>query len=97
MSEDDHLDTWKPSVYWVILIPLLGAIIVACCASAMYYPVENWFYFDAMYFCFVTFATIGFRELVVSQKAEHDNVQLYRIGNLSLSSSTAVAYRVYQL
>ena len=80
-SDDDHLDTWKPSVYWVMLILLLGAIIVACCASAMYYPVENWSYFDAIYFCFVTFATIGFGDLVVSQKAEYDNVQLYRIGN----------------
>lgn len=80
-SEDDHLDTWKPSVYWVMLILLLGAVVVACCASAMYQPVENWTYFDAIYFCFVTFATIGFGDLVVSQKAEYDNVHIYRIGN----------------
>lgn len=80
-SDDDHLDTWKPSVYWVMLILLLGAITVACCASAMYHPVENWTYFDAIYFCFVTFATIGFGDLVVSQKSDYDYVQLYRIGN----------------
>jgi uncharacterized membrane protein len=53
ISDDEQLDTWKPSVYWVMLILLLGAMVVACCASAMYYPVEDWTYFEAIYFCFV--------------------------------------------
>ncbi|XP_071080961.1 potassium channel subfamily K member 12-like [Haliotis cracherodii] len=81
ISEDENLDSWKPSVYWVMLILLLGAGIVACCASAMYYPVEDWSYFEAMYFCFVTFATIGFGDYVVSQKANYVNVHFYRLGN----------------
>jgi len=45
-SDDDRLDTWKPSVYWVMLILFLGAVIVACIASAMYHPVEDWTYFE---------------------------------------------------
>jgi potassium channel subfamily K protein 13 len=41
VSEEDHLDSWKPSVYWVMLILVLSAAVVACCASAMYQPVED--------------------------------------------------------
>ena len=80
-DDDESLDSWKPSVYWVMLILLLGASVVACCASAMYYPVENWTYFEAIYFCFVTFATIGFGDYVVSQKSKYDNETFYRLGN----------------
>lgn len=80
-SEDEQLDSWKPSVYWVMLILMLGALVVALIASGMYHPVEDWTYFEAMYFCFVTFATIGFGDYVVSQKAEYPNIVLYRLGN----------------
>jgi hypothetical protein len=80
-SEDDNLDSWKPSVYWVMLILFLGAVIIACCASAMYHPVEKWTYFESMYFCFVAFATIGFGDYVVSQQADYSNVHFYRLGN----------------
>ncbi|XP_052769260.1 potassium channel subfamily K member 13-like [Mya arenaria] len=78
---EDSLNDWKPSVYWVMLILLLGAVVIACCASAMYYPVEDWTYFEAIYFCFVTFATIGFGDYVVSQKENYVNVHFYRLGN----------------
>ena len=74
--DDENLGEWKPSVYWVMLIVLLGVVIVAYCASAMYYPVEEWTYFEAIYFCFVTFATIGFGDYVVSQRQHYANVYL---------------------
>ena len=80
-SEDDSLDSWKPSVYWVMLILFLGACVIACCASAMYKPVENWSYFESIYFCFVAFATIGFGDYVVSQAKDYENMHLYRFGN----------------
>ncbi|XP_076443039.1 potassium channel subfamily K member 13-like [Babylonia areolata] len=80
-EDEDQLDSWKPSVYWVMLILLLGALVVAVCASSMYHPVEDWSYFEAVYFCFVTFATIGFGDYVVSQKSSYANVHLYRLGN----------------
>ncbi|KAL8585207.1 hypothetical protein ACOMHN_013222 [Nucella lapillus] len=80
-SEDDQLDSWKPSVYWVMLILLLGATVVAVSASSMYMPVEDWTYFEAIYFCFVTFATIGFGDYVVSQRSSYRNVYFYRLGN----------------
>ena len=81
VSEDDSLDSWKPSVGSVMLILLLAAAVVACFASAMYKPVEDWSYFESFYFCFVAFATIGFGDYVVSQQADYDLVYLYRFGN----------------
>ena len=80
-SEDEQLDSWKPSVYWVMLILMLGAMVVALVASGMYHPVEEWTFWEAMYFCFVAFSTIGFGDYVVSQQAEYPHVVLYRLGN----------------
>lgn len=42
---------------------------------------EDWSYFESIYFCFVAFATIGFGDYVVSQQSEYDLVHLYRFGN----------------
>ena len=84
-SESEHLDSWKPSVYWVMLILTLGATIVALVASSMYHPVEEWTFWEAMYFCFVTFSTIGFGDYVVSQKSDYPHVVLYRLGNFILT------------
>ena len=80
-DEEVGLDSWKPSVYWVMLILILGACVIACCASAMYQPVEKWSYFESIYFCFVAFSTIGFGDYVVSQNREYEQLYLYRFGN----------------
>ncbi|XP_048339219.1 potassium channel subfamily K member 13 [Sphaerodactylus townsendi] len=79
--EVDSLAGWKPSVYYVMLILCLASIIISCCASAMYTPIEGWSYFDSLYFCFVAFSTIGFGDLVSSQNAQYDSQGLYRFGN----------------
>ncbi|XP_043938564.1 potassium channel subfamily K member 12 [Protopterus annectens] len=81
ISAVDSLNGWKPSVYYVMLILGTAAIIISCCASAMYTPVEGWKYVDSLYFCFVTFSTIGFGDLVSSQNAVYENQELYRFGN----------------
>uniref|UniRef100_A0A673HJR2 Potassium two pore domain channel subfamily K member 12 n=1 Tax=Sinocyclocheilus rhinocerous TaxID=307959 RepID=A0A673HJR2_9TELE len=75
------LPGWKPSVYHVMLILGLSAIVISCCASAMYTPVEGWAYLDSLYFCFVTFSTIGFGDLVSSQNAAYGYQGLYRLAN----------------
>uniref|UniRef100_A0A8B9TU25 Potassium two pore domain channel subfamily K member 12 n=1 Tax=Anas platyrhynchos TaxID=8839 RepID=A0A8B9TU25_ANAPL len=72
---------WKPSVYHVMLILGIFAITLSCCASAMYTFVEGWNYIDSLYYCFVTFSTIGFGDLVSSQNAVYQNQGLYRFGN----------------
>ncbi|MCI4376686.1 hypothetical protein PGIGA_G00191310 [Pangasianodon gigas] len=78
------LPGWKPSVYHVMLILGLSAIIISCCASAMYTPIEGWAYLDSLYFCFVTFSTIGFGDLVSSQSKAYSYQGLYRLANFLL-------------
>ncbi|KAK6489273.1 potassium channel subfamily K member 12-like [Huso huso] len=80
-SHGDSLAGWKPSVYYVMMILGISAIILSCCASAMYTLVEGWNYMDSLYYCFVTFSTIGFGDLVSSQNAAYKNQGLYRFGN----------------
>ncbi|NXA12437.1 KCNKD protein, partial [Sapayoa aenigma] len=80
-SEVDSLAGWKPSVYYVMLILCVASLIISCCASAMYTPVEGWSYFDSLYFCFVAFSTIGFGDLVSSQNIKYESQGLYRFGN----------------
>lgn len=78
------LPGWKPSVYHVMLILGLSAIIISCCASAMYTPIEGWAYLDSLYFCFVTFSTIGFGDLVSSQNKSYSYQGLYQLANFLL-------------
>lgn len=72
---------WKPSVYCVMLILCMAAMIISCCASAMYSSIEGWGYLDSLYFCFVAFSTIGFGDMVSSQRARYENQTIYRIAN----------------
>ncbi|XP_060791023.1 potassium channel subfamily K member 13 [Neoarius graeffei] len=80
-SEDDSLEGWKPSVYYVMLILGVAALLIACCASALYSSMEDWDYFDSLYFCFVAFSTIGFGDLVSSQRESYKAQEAYRLGN----------------
>lgn len=78
----DSLAGWKPSVYYVMLILCVAAVVISCCASAMYSAVEGWGYLDSLYFCFVAFSTIGFGDMVSSQRVTYDgNQTAYRLGN----------------
>ncbi|KAI5096444.1 potassium channel subfamily K member 13-like [Silurus meridionalis] len=79
--EDDSLEGWKPSVYYVMLILGVAALLIACCASALYSSMEDWDYFDSLYFCFVAFSTIGFGDLVSSQRESYEAQEAYRLGN----------------
>lgn len=47
---------------------------VASCAAAVYAPLEEWEYLDALYFCFVSFATIGFGDFVATEKTDHSYI-----------------------
>lgn len=80
-SEEDSLEGWKPSVYYVMLILGVAALLIACCASALYSFMEDWDYFDSLYFCFVAFSTIGFGDLVSSQRESYKAQEAYRLGN----------------
>ncbi|XP_026857292.2 potassium channel subfamily K member 13a [Electrophorus electricus] len=77
----DGLAGWKPSVYCVMLILCVAAVIISCCASAMYSSMEGWDYLDSLYFCFVAFSTIGFGDMVSGQRASYPTQTLYSLGN----------------
>ncbi|XP_012252606.2 potassium channel subfamily K member 13-like [Athalia rosae] len=80
-DDDIGLEHWKPSVYWVMLYLSLASCTVACCAAAIYAPLEGWSYFEALYFCFVSFATIGFGDFVTTQQPSYPYVHWYRFAN----------------
>lgn len=80
---DMYDDNWKPSVYWVMAYLFVAATIVACAASALYTHMERWSFIDALYFCFVSFATIGFGDLVSSQEPSYPLTPLYRFANFA--------------
>ncbi|XP_017580158.1 potassium channel subfamily K member 13b [Pygocentrus nattereri] len=81
MRQRDSLAGWKPSVYCVMAILGVAAILVSCCASAMYSAAEGWDYLDSLYFCFVAFSTIGFGDMVSSQREHYEDQVAYRLGN----------------
>ncbi|CAL4163254.1 unnamed protein product, partial [Meganyctiphanes norvegica] len=68
-SLEDHesLEAWKPSVYWVMFYLSLASILVAFLGALMYMEIEDWEYSDSLYFCFISFATIGFGDFVSAQ------------------------------
>ncbi|KAF3702619.1 Potassium channel subfamily K member 13 Tandem pore domain halothane-inhibited potassium channel 1 [Channa argus] len=70
-------------VYCVMLILGAAAILVSCCASFMYSAAEGWSYLDSLYFCFVAFSTIGFGDMVSSQRVVYEGhaTVAYRVGN----------------
>ncbi|XP_075225438.1 potassium channel, subfamily K, member 13-like [Lycorma delicatula] len=80
-EEEDSLDEWKPSVYWVMLCLGVASILIACCASAFYCHQENWSFFEAIYFCFISFATIGFGDYVSTQEQTYPYDYVYRSMN----------------
>uniref|UniRef100_A0AAV2JEX5 Potassium channel domain-containing protein n=1 Tax=Knipowitschia caucasica TaxID=637954 RepID=A0AAV2JEX5_KNICA len=84
LEEEDSLEGWKPSVYYVMLILGLASVVIACSASTLYSSMENWSYIDSLYFCFVAFSTIGFGDLVSSQRQQYESQALYSFGNCSL-------------
>ncbi|XP_061742099.1 potassium channel subfamily K member 13b [Nerophis ophidion] len=83
-TKAEDLAGWRPSVYCVMLILGAAAVSVSCCASFMYSAAEGWSYLDSLYFCFVAFSTIGFGDMVSSQRVVYENhgTAAYRLGNL---------------
>ncbi|XP_056284467.1 potassium channel subfamily K member 13b isoform X1 [Pseudoliparis swirei] len=82
-GKGQDLAGWKPSVYCVMLILGAAAVLVSCCASLMYSAAEDWDYLDSLYFCFVAFSTIGFGDMVSSQRVVYEGhaTAAYRLGN----------------
>ncbi|XP_063060778.1 potassium channel subfamily K member 3 [Engraulis encrasicolus] len=83
-NEDDEEageKQWRPSVYHVTLVLGALALLVACAASGLYSAVEGWSYFESLYFCFVTFSTMGFGDMVSGQRDWYLARYCYQVAN----------------
>ncbi|CAJ0586439.1 unnamed protein product, partial [Mesorhabditis spiculigera] len=67
-SSCEAVDNWRPSVYKVFFCLLTLSALLISTAALVYSCVEDWPYIDALYFCFISFATIGFGDYVSNQK-----------------------------
>lgn len=47
------------------MIHIAAVTILILLPSAIFYAVENWTYAEAIYYCFITFTTVGFGDYVV--------------------------------
>ncbi|XP_055331800.1 potassium channel subfamily K member 13-like [Paramacrobiotus metropolitanus] len=81
-SSSSSLESWKPSVYWVMVCLFCLVTVITLFSSWMFSKVEGWTYFEAFYYSFITYATVGFGDLVsanVSTYGAADSV--YRLAN----------------
>ncbi|KAH9405555.1 Potassium channel sub K member 9 [Tyrophagus putrescentiae] len=51
----------------IVFVSILSTMVMTCGAAA-FSKFENWNYFDAFYYCFITLTTIGFGDYVALQK-----------------------------
>lgn len=81
---DDRKKKLKPSVFQVSIILFMVVLLVACVAASLYSAMEGWTYLESLYFCFVAFSTLGFGDLVSSQRAQHGETGTYQVANCLL-------------
>ena len=74
---------WKPSVYWVLLYLLVCTSLVLQLGAALYLSMERWDYVRALYYTFVSFATIGFGDMVAGIRPDefYGASQWYGVAN----------------
>uniref|UniRef100_A0A7E4W067 Ion_trans_2 domain-containing protein n=1 Tax=Panagrellus redivivus TaxID=6233 RepID=A0A7E4W067_PANRE len=84
-SVDGKTDQWRPSVYKVFLCIFTICMGVIFTSAMVYSYAEQWPYSDALYFCFTSFATIGFGDLVSNtENTATIDTEVYRIINFVL-------------
>uniref|UniRef100_A0A914CK11 Potassium channel domain-containing protein n=1 Tax=Acrobeloides nanus TaxID=290746 RepID=A0A914CK11_9BILA len=83
-SVDGPMEQWRPSVYKVFLCLFTFCMLVMCVAACVYSYGEKWNFIDALYFCFTSFATIGFGDFLALRANESVPANLYRVINFFL-------------
>ncbi|CAO4379159.1 unnamed protein product [Caenorhabditis nigoni] len=84
-SCEGHMDNWRPSVYKVFFILFSMCLVLITASAGVYSVIENWVYIDSLYFCFISFATIGFGDYVSNQQdVTRMSPDLYRFVNFCI-------------
>ncbi|VDM78642.1 unnamed protein product [Strongylus vulgaris] len=92
-SCDGPNDGWRPSVYKVFFCLFSISALLISSAALIYSHAENWAYLEALYFCFISFATIGFGDYVSNQKDVISmNRDFYRFLNFILLTIGACCF-----
>uniref|UniRef100_A0A1I7TBX0 TWiK family of potassium channels protein 7 n=1 Tax=Caenorhabditis tropicalis TaxID=1561998 RepID=A0A1I7TBX0_9PELO len=79
-SCEGHMDNWRPSVYKVFFILFSMCLALITASAGVYSFIEDWVYVDSLYFCFISFATIGFGDYVSNQQdVTRMSPDLYRL------------------
>ncbi|GMS78303.1 hypothetical protein PENTCL1PPCAC_478, partial [Pristionchus entomophagus] len=60
----DVMDQWRPSVYKVFACLSCISKLLLLLSASIYSYIEGWTFVDSLYFCFTSFATIGFGDIV---------------------------------
>ncbi|XP_043219961.1 potassium channel subfamily K member 13-like [Amphibalanus amphitrite] len=78
---------WKPSVYWVLLYLLVCTSLVLQLGAALYAHMERWDYVRALYYTFVSFATIGFGDMVAGIRPDpfYGAAHWYGVANFTIT------------
>lgn len=67
-----------------VVMVLLVLIVYTAIGGLLFQKWENWEYFDAFYFCFITMATVGFGDIVPSEQVYVFFTMAYILFGLSL-------------
>ncbi|XP_066908312.1 potassium channel subfamily K member 13 [Halyomorpha halys] len=81
LRDEDPLEDWKPNVYLVFLCLVVASLIIGISASVTFSFLEGWSFLESIYFCFVSFSTIGFGDYVTTQQIAYPHLSLYRFVN----------------
>ncbi|GMR56844.1 hypothetical protein PMAYCL1PPCAC_27039 [Pristionchus mayeri] len=94
----DTMDHWRPSVYKVFGCLSLISKTLLLISAWIYSYIEGWTFIDSLYFCFTSFATIGFGDIV----SHHDDTvqtvissAFYRPLNFALLALGACCFYSY--
>ncbi|XP_053641714.2 potassium channel subfamily K member 13-like [Cherax quadricarinatus] len=83
-DDDEELDTYKPSLYWDMFYLIIFSIILIVLGAVLYMKEENWSYFESVYFCYISFSTIGFGDYIAIQEVDSfygESVLAYKVVN----------------
>ncbi|XP_053256155.1 potassium channel subfamily K member 16-like [Podarcis raffonei] len=78
-AEKVHGKENKNSARYFILFVAMGIIVFLILPSFLFQRVEDWSYYEAIYFTFITLSTIGFGDYLIGKKQDRTYFPGYRL------------------